>query len=58
MSLNSSAHSKKKLDEVMADGTHEEWVGFAMLDKKLQRKIESALMPMILRRMENKTLYE
>lgn len=50
--------SKKKLDEVMADSTHEEWVGFAMLDKKLQRKIESALMPMILRRMENKTLYE
>ena len=50
--------SKKKLDEVMAESTHEEWVGFAMLDKTLQRKIESALMPMILRRMENKTLYE
>jgi len=50
--------SKEKLNEVMADSTHEEWVGFAMLDKELQRKIESALMPMILRRMENKTLYE
>jgi len=50
--------SKKKLDEVMADNTHEEWVNFARMDKKLQSKIESALMPMILRRMENKTLYE
>lgn len=50
--------SKEKLNEVMADSTHEEWVGFAILDKKLQSKIEAALMPMILRRMENKTLYE
>ena len=50
--------SKEKLNEVMADGAHEEWVGFAMLDEKLQSKIESALMPMIIRRMENKTLYE
>lgn len=58
VSYHFGSFSKEKLNEVMADSTHEEWVGFAMLDKTLQRVIEAALMPMILRRMENKTLYE
>ncbi len=50
--------SKEKLDAVMRDQTHEEWVGFTITTPALKRKLEAALMPIIIRRMANKTLYE
>ena len=50
--------SKEKLNEVMANLTHEEWVKIAEVSPELQRKLERALLPMIVRREANKTLYE
>ena len=50
--------SKEKLDKVMADETHEEWVKFAEVSPELQRKLERALVPVMTRRMVNKTFYE
>lgn len=50
--------SKEKLNEVMKDDTHEEWVGFAQVSPGLQSKLERALAPVMMRRMANKTLYE
>ena len=50
--------SKEKLDKVMRDQTHEEWVGFAQVSPGLQSKLERALTPVMTRRMVNKTFYE
>ncbi len=50
--------SKQKLSEIMADDTHEEWVGFTIMTPALKRELESALMPIVIRRMTNRTLYE
>ena len=50
--------SKEKLNEVMKDETHEEWVGFAQVSPGLQSKLERALTPVMTRRMVNKTFYE
>ena len=50
--------SKEKLNEVMKDDTHEEWVKFAQVTPELQSKLERALAPVMMRRMINKTFYE
>ena len=50
--------SKEKLDKVMRDDTHEEWVKFAQVSLELQSKLERALAPVMMRRMINKTFYE
>jgi hypothetical protein len=50
--------SKDKLDEIMKDETHEEWVKFAQVTPELQSKLERALAPVMMRRMVNKTFYE
>lgn len=50
--------SKEKLNEVMKDDTHEEWVKFAQVTPELQSKLERALAPVMMRRMVNKTFYE
>ena len=50
--------SKDRLDEIMKDETHEEWVKFAQVTPELQSKLERALAPVMMRRMINKTFYE
>ena len=55
---NFGAFPKNKVDQIMRDPTHEEWVGFSMLPPDLKVKIERALMPMIVTRVGNKTIYK
>jgi len=55
---NFGSFSKEKLNEVMKDDTHEEWVKFAQVTPELQSKLERALAPVMMRRMVNKTFYE
>lgn len=52
------AFSKEKVTEIMKDSTHEEWVGFAAVPPDLKAKIERALVPMIVTRVGNKTIYK
>ena len=50
--------SKDKLEEVMKNEDSEEWLKLAEVSPELESKIERALLPIMVRRMANKTLYE
>lgn len=55
---NFGSFSKEKLEEVMHNEESEEWLKLAEVSPELESKIERALLPVMVRRMANKTLYE